>query len=183
MHAKAWLLHRPSLSGASPSSTAYIGSSNLFIADLHEGLEWNVRLSAHYNEGMLAKLQAAFESYWEEDAFEFYRACTPPPRPVRAAPACLFLAHRKEILQQSLTTFRQVLRVGFFGELRLDGHGLSQWRHLFASVQSLAELDRAAHALDTFTVVIVGESHAVAAASSKRRKQYLNPIRLLGLKA
>ena len=74
LHAKAWLFHRPGLSGSPPASTAYIGSSNLSTAALHDGLEWNVRLSAHDNEGILAKFQAAFESYWEEGEFEPYRA-------------------------------------------------------------------------------------------------------------
>ena len=60
LHAKAWLFHRPGLSGSTPSYTAYIGSSNLSTAALHDGLEWNVRLSAHDNEGILAKFQAAF---------------------------------------------------------------------------------------------------------------------------
>jgi HKD family nuclease len=69
LHAKAWLFHRSGLSGASHSSTAYIGSSNLSTAALHDGLEWNVRLSAADNEGILAKFQAAFESYWEEGEF------------------------------------------------------------------------------------------------------------------
>ncbi len=54
-------------------TTAYIGSSNLSTAALHDGLEWNVRLSALDNEGILAKFQAAFESYWEEGEFEPYR--------------------------------------------------------------------------------------------------------------
>jgi hypothetical protein len=31
------------------------------------------------------------------------------------------MAHRREILQQSLATFRQVLRDGSFGELLVDG--------------------------------------------------------------
>jgi hypothetical protein len=33
-----------------------------------------VRLSAHDNEGILSKFQAAFESYWEEGDFEPYWA-------------------------------------------------------------------------------------------------------------
>jgi hypothetical protein len=41
---------------------------------LHDGLEWNVRLSAHDNEGILAKYQAAIECLWEEGEFETYRA-------------------------------------------------------------------------------------------------------------
>jgi hypothetical protein len=37
-----------------------------------------------------------------------------------------------------------LLRDGSFGELLLDDQGLSQWRQVFASVQPLAVLDRAA---------------------------------------
>ena len=172
MHVKVWLFHRPNLSGASPSS----------IGALHEGLEWGIRLSAHDNGEILDKLQAAFESYWEEDEFEFYRACTLPRRPVRAAPACYSWPTARKSCSRAVT-FCQVLRDGSFGELMLDGKGLSHWRHVFASVQSLAELDRAALAPDTFAVVIVGESHAAAAASNKRCQSYLNPIRLLGFNA
>ncbi len=237
LHAKAWLFHRPGLSGAAPASTAYIGSSNLSTAALHDGLEWNVRLSAHDNEGILAKFQAAFESYWEEGEFEPYRAseleqrrfdravreesagdsaadatplsffdirpyayqqeildklsaerslhgrwrnlvvaATGTGKTVVAAldyarqggpghPSLLFVAHRREILQQSLATFRQVLRDGSFGELLVDGQRPSQWRHVFASVQSLAGLDPADLAPDTFDVVIVDEFHHAEAPS------------------
>ena len=53
----------------------------------------------------------------------------------------LFVAHRQEILKQSLGAFRQVLRSGDFGELYVDGHGPDEWRHVFASIQSLAQVD------------------------------------------
>ena len=255
LHAKAWLFHRPGLVGAPPASTAYIGSSNLSTAALHDGLEWNVRLSAADNEGILAKFQAAFESYWEEGEFEPYRAseleqrrfdravreesaadsaadatplsffdirpyayqqeildklsaarslhgrwrnlvvaATGTGKTVVAAldyarqagpghPRLLFVAHRREILQQSLATFRQVLRDGSFGELLVDGQRPSQWRHVFASVQSLAGMDPAHLAPDTFAVVIVDEFHHAAAASYERWLAHLRPSLLLGLTA
>jgi superfamily II DNA or RNA helicase len=255
LHAKAWLFHRPGLSGAFSASTAYIGSSNLSTAALHDGLEWNVRLSAHDNEGILAKFQAAFESYWEEGEFEPYRAseleqrrfdravreesaadsaadatplsffdirpyayqqeileklaaerslhgrwrnlvvaATGTGKTVIAAldyarqagpghPSLLFVAHRREILQQSLATFRQVLRDGSFGELLVDGQRPSQWRHVFASVQSLAGMDPADLAPDTFAVVIVDEFHHAAASSYERWLAHLRPTLLLGLTA
>jgi superfamily II DNA or RNA helicase len=50
-------------------------------------------------------------------------------------PSLLFVAHRCEIRQQSLATFRQVLRDGSFGELLVDGQRRSQCRHGFDSVQ------------------------------------------------
>jgi superfamily II DNA or RNA helicase/HKD family nuclease len=65
LHAKAWLFHRDS-----GSSTAYIGSSNLSHAALHEGLEWNVRLAWRDSAPLLDKFRAAFESYWDSDEFE-----------------------------------------------------------------------------------------------------------------
>jgi hypothetical protein len=45
----------------------------------------------------------------------------------------LFVAHRKELLGQSLSAFRQVLREGSFGELCVDGYRPKEWRHVFAS--------------------------------------------------
>ena len=80
-------------------------------------------------------------------------------------------------------TFRQVLRDGSFGELLVDGQRPSQWRHVFASVQSLAGLDPADLAPDTFDVVIVDEFHHAAAASYERWLRHLAPVLLLGLTA
>ena len=51
-------------------------------------------------------------------------------------PSLLFVAHRQEILKQSLSAFRQVLRDGSFGELYVDGERPDRWRHVFASIQS-----------------------------------------------
>ena len=53
----------------------------------------------------------------------------------------LFVAHREEILSQSQSTFRHVMRDGSFGERFVGGERPSEWRHVFASVQSLARLD------------------------------------------
>ncbi|WP_049768630.1 DEAD/DEAH box helicase family protein [Anaeromyxobacter sp. Fw109-5] len=64
LHAKAWLFHRHS-----GTHTAYIGSSNLSRAALHEGLEWNVRLSQRDAAPLLEKFRHAFDSYWESDEF------------------------------------------------------------------------------------------------------------------
>lgn len=67
LHAKAWLFHRES-----GFSTAYVGSSNLTHSAQVNGLEWNVRVSAARNRGVIEKLSAVFESYWQQADFEPY---------------------------------------------------------------------------------------------------------------
>ena len=52
-------------------------------------------------------------------------------------PTLLFVAHRKEILEQSLRTYREVLADHEFGELYVGGARPERWQHVFASVQSL----------------------------------------------
>jgi superfamily II DNA or RNA helicase len=103
----------------------------------------------------------------------------PSPEP----PPLLLIAHRKEILQQALATFRQVLRDPSFGELYVDGELPRQWRHVFASVQSLAQRDLAEIPADRFAVVIVDEFHHAAASSYRRWLDHLRPQLLLGLTA
>src|SRR6516162_3538212 len=58
----------------------------------------------------------------------------------------LFVAHREEILEQSLATFRHCLRDHAFGELWVGGRRPQRFEHVFASIQSisaagLADLD------------------------------------------
>lgn len=98
-------------------------------------------------------------------------------------PRLLFVAHRKEILQQSINTFRMVLKQSDFGELLVDGQQPARWQQVFASVQSLANLDPSHLAADYFTVVIIDEFHHAAAESYRRWLDYLQPKLLLGLTA
>src|SRR5699024_6038976 len=48
----------------------------------------------------------------------------------------LFIAHREEILQQSLETFRMILKDANFGSLFVGKHKPDQMDHLFMSIQS-----------------------------------------------
>ena len=95
----------------------------------------------------------------------------------------LFVAHRKELLQQSLQAFRVVLRDGAFGELYVDGHRPDEWRHVFASVQSLAQTRLDNLEPRWFDVVIVDEFHHAAANTYRRLIDHLRPRELLGLTA
>ncbi|MBE3009058.1 DUF3427 domain-containing protein [Microbispora sp. NEAU-D428] len=96
----------------------------------------------------------------------------------------LFVAHTKEILRQSRSTFRQVLRDGSFGELLVDGERPQHWRHVFASIQSLARLDLARDLpVNHFDMVIVDEFHHAEAPSYAALLNHLAPRTLLGLTA
>ena len=95
----------------------------------------------------------------------------------------LFIAHREEILDQSLATFRYALRDASFGEKWVGGARPTRYEHVFASIQSLNANDLAAMPPDHFDVVIVDEFHHAAAASYKRVLDHLAPVELLGLTA
>jgi superfamily II DNA or RNA helicase/HKD family nuclease len=98
-------------------------------------------------------------------------------------PTLLFVAHRKEILAQSLRTYREVLRDGSFGEMWVDGHRPEAWRHVFASIQSLASLTLDQLGALEYEVVVVDEFHHAEAATYRRLLDNLSPVELLGLTA
>lgn len=95
----------------------------------------------------------------------------------------LFVAHRQEILEQSLATFRHAVRDQAFGELWVGGRRPTEFEHVFASIQSLnaAGWDN----LDPkhFDIVIVDEFHHAAAPSYQALLQHVQPRELLGLTA
>jgi superfamily II DNA or RNA helicase/HKD family nuclease len=95
----------------------------------------------------------------------------------------LFVAHREEILDQSLATFRYALRNASFGEKWVGGARPTQFQHVFASIQSLNASDLANLPADHFDVVMVDEFHHAAAASYTRVLDHLDPVELLGLTA
>ena len=95
----------------------------------------------------------------------------------------LFVAHRSEILDQSRTTFRHVLRDGSFGERWVGGERPAQWEHVFASIQSLTASQVDSIDPEHFDVVIVDEFHHAAAASYESLLNHLRPRHLVGLTA
>lgn len=258
LHAKAWRFER-----VGEATTVFVGSSNLSHSALHDGLEWNVRLSERRAAEIVARFQEVFERYWSDPCFEdfddlkFRRAIalargpvfqpmtrasttattvdtsssheTLAPYPyqseiletlrvererhdrhnnlvvaatgtgktmiaafdwaqlVAANPdaelTLLFVAHRKDILEQSLNTFRRVLDAPEFGELLVGGAVPTAWTHVFASIQSLTR--RGIGELDPsrFDVVIVDEVHHASAATYEAMLGHLRPQELLGLTA
>ncbi|MCE3550173.1 DUF3427 domain-containing protein [Pseudonocardia sp. RS11V-5] len=95
----------------------------------------------------------------------------------------LFVAHRKEILDQSRRTYRAVLADGAFGEVYVDGERPERWTHVFASVQSLHAYGMDRIPPDHFDVVVVDEFHHAEARTYRRLLAHLQPRELLGLTA
>ncbi|WP_310737974.1 DUF3427 domain-containing protein [Microbispora sp. H10949] len=98
-------------------------------------------------------------------------------------PSLLFVAHRREILAQALRTYRQVLAVPDFGELHVGDERSRDWRHVFASVQSLTAMGIESFDPEHFDVVVIDEFHHAAARTYRRIIDYLKPKELLGLTA
>lgn len=98
-------------------------------------------------------------------------------------PRLLFVAHRQEILQQSLRTYREVLRDQDFGELYVGGARPERWQHVFASVQSLNSYGVDTIPADHFEVVVIDEFHHAQAPTYRKLIDHLEPAELLGLTA
>lgn len=96
----------------------------------------------------------------------------------------LFVAHRKEILEQSIQKFQEVLNDFNFGELYADGRRPADVEHLFISIQSFNSAKLAQWTSeDYYDYIIVDEFHHAAAASYQELLAYYKPKILLGLTA
>jgi superfamily II DNA or RNA helicase/HKD family nuclease len=95
----------------------------------------------------------------------------------------LFVAHREQILEQSLRTFRDVLRRGDFGERLVGRDKPREWRHVFASIQSLHQLGPDQVEPGQFDVVYVDEFHHAEASTYRTLLDHLRPRVLVGLTA
>ena len=96
----------------------------------------------------------------------------------------LFIAHREEILKQSIETFRGVLKDVNFGELWVGNYRPEHADHIFISVQTLAS-QRLWERLpdDHFDYIVVDETHHASADSYDTALRYFRPKILLGLTA
>lgn len=247
-HPKAWHLTGEDF------GVAFVGSSNLSRAALHDGVEWNLRVDRHRDPAAWARVAASYERLWaaarviDSAWITAYSArvrarpqalplgeVTEAPPPALPEPTALqrealdaltasrldnrrralvvmatglgktmlavldllaarrdqgvgfgvlWLAHRRELLEQARDTLRRALPDARFAWL-LDGERPAEpFDVLFASVQSLGRVSTLATlAPDRFDYMVVDEVHHADAASYRRILAHFSPAFLLGLTA
>lgn len=96
----------------------------------------------------------------------------------------LFVAHRKEILQQAQATFQGILRDNNFGELWVEGKEPESYDRVFASVQTLNNRIQSLNLSESYyDYIVVDEVHHIAASSYRPILNRFKSKILLGLTA
>ncbi|MHA5218529.1 DUF3427 domain-containing protein [Dysosmobacter sp. Phy] len=114
-------------------------------------------------------------------ALDYKRFCKQHPGKVCRL---LFVAHREEILRQSLYAFRAVLKDANFGELFVGNYRPEGIDHLFLSIQTFNSQDFITKtAPDFYDYIVVDEFHHAAAPTYQKLLSYYQPQILLGLTA
>lgn len=103
-----------------------------------------------------------------------------PHKPCRM----LFVAHREEILRQSMYTFRAVLKEANFGEMFVGNYRPDSLDNLFVSIQTFNSQNFTEKTTsDFYDYIIVDEFHHAAAPTYQKLLSYYKPQILLGLTA
>ena len=80
LHAKSYVFKRDN-----GFTTAYVGSSNMSNVAMTSGLEWNVKLSEKESFEIITKINATFETYWNDPIFETFDNTEESRRILRSA--------------------------------------------------------------------------------------------------
>lgn len=113
-------------------------------------------------------------------AFDYQLTC----QRVGGRPRLLVVAHREEILNQALRTYREVLRDPEFGELFTGTHDPARFDHLFATIDSLHARELVSHlGANYWHTVVIDECHRMAAFRFDALAKTVQPQLLLGLTA
>jgi len=149
-----------------------------FQQEILDKLEAERKIKNHYKNLIVA---ATGTGKTVISAFDYLRYRKENPmKPNRL----LFIAHREEILKQSLDCFRGILKDSNFGELFVGIHKPAQVDHLFMSIQTFNSQEfHNKTTPDFYDFIIVDEFHHAAAKSYQKLLEYYNPKILLGLTA
>lgn len=96
----------------------------------------------------------------------------------------LFIAHREEILKQSIETFRAILKDVNFGDLCTGNFEPENIDYLFITIQSFNSkkfIEKTSQ--DFYDYIVIDEFHHAAAKSYKKLLEHYKPKILLGLTA
>ncbi|MBP5621890.1 MAG: DUF3427 domain-containing protein, partial [Thermoguttaceae bacterium] len=96
----------------------------------------------------------------------------------------LFVAHREEILKQSMYVFRAVLKDANFGELLVGNYRPDSLDNLFISIQTFNSQDFTTKTTpDYYDYIVIDEFHHAAAPTYQKLLEYYRPKIMLGLTA
>ena len=113
-------------------------------------------------------------------AFDYKNFCKELGRPANL----LFVAHREEIIKQSIATFRGILKDNNFGDLFVGNEKPASLNNLFVSIQTFnSRTLTSVTTPDFYDYIIVDEFHHAAAHSYQEVLTYYKPKVLLGLTA
>lgn len=113
-------------------------------------------------------------------AFDYKRQCEIEKKKL----SLLFVAHRREILEQSIECFREVLKDSDFGELFVGNYSPSSLKHIFISIEMLNRRSLVSSLKsDYYDFIVLDECHHAAAKSYQPILDYFTPHIFLGLTA
>lgn len=112
-------------------------------------------------------------------AFDYKRICEKCGR----QPRFLFIAHRNEILKQSMRTYREILGDANFGEQWVGGQIPTEYQHVFASIQTLSRQNLEDINPESYEYIVIDEFHHAEAPTYRKIIDHFKPTELLGLTA
>lgn len=112
-------------------------------------------------------------------AFDYKQICEEYGR----QPRFLFIAHRAEILKQSLRTYREILGDANFGQTWVGGAVPTNFDHVFASIQTLHNQNSTEINPDAYEYIVIDEFHHAEAPTYRKIIDHFRPAELLGLTA